>query len=157
MSFVRYQCGCSDEACCKRDLLEYCGRHGSDAVEWLNMSHFVPRQRKPKVVHKEPLVVPTKKEIEPRFEYDCGHCKLNWNCGERCACFRSRDMVPTPPDRKRQVAAFQAAWRKISEIRNWPKQKKLLDAQRERILKARAVWYAKHPEFPLPHEDSKEG
>ena len=25
-------------------------------------------------------------ELRPRWLYDCGHCKLRWNCGPRCAC-----------------------------------------------------------------------
>lgn len=25
----------------------------------------------------------------PRWQYDCGHCKMRWNCGPRCACFPS--------------------------------------------------------------------
>lgn len=31
--FARYQCGCSEDAARKRDLLEYCGIHGGDRVE----------------------------------------------------------------------------------------------------------------------------
>jgi hypothetical protein len=26
------------------------------------------------------------KEINPRWEYDCGHCKFHWCCGPTCAC-----------------------------------------------------------------------
>lgn len=25
--------------------------------------------------------------LTARWEYDCGHCQLNWNCGPICACF----------------------------------------------------------------------
>ncbi len=32
---VRYHCGCTDDAARKRDLLEYCGTHGGNAVEWI--------------------------------------------------------------------------------------------------------------------------
>lgn len=27
-----------------------------------------------------------KPEIEPRWEFDCGHCKFSWCCGPMCAC-----------------------------------------------------------------------
>jgi hypothetical protein len=43
MWIVRYQCGCTDEAPRKRGLLEYCGRHGSDAVEWNNVGRSAKR------------------------------------------------------------------------------------------------------------------
>ena len=33
---VRYHCGCTENAERKRDLLNYCVKHGGDAVEWIN-------------------------------------------------------------------------------------------------------------------------
>jgi len=27
-----------------------------------------------------------KREIDPRFKYDCFHCKLSWQCGPCCQC-----------------------------------------------------------------------
>ena len=33
-------------------------------------------------------------EIEPRWEFDCGHCKFSWSCGPVCAC--DRHVKPNP-------------------------------------------------------------
>jgi hypothetical protein len=43
--FVRYGCGCSDDARRKRDLLEYCKFHGHDAVEWLKVPGSIVERR----------------------------------------------------------------------------------------------------------------
>lgn len=40
--YARYQCGCSADAPVKRDLLNYCGKHGSERVELFKM----PRPKK---------------------------------------------------------------------------------------------------------------
>ena len=31
--FAQYQCGCSDDAPLRRELLDYCGKHGSNRTE----------------------------------------------------------------------------------------------------------------------------
>ena len=47
----------------------------------------------------------------PRYEYDCGHCKLAWCCGVLCACFPAKQL-PVRPARRRLVRKLQAMWRK---------------------------------------------
>ena len=41
---VQYECGCTDEAAHKRDLLEYCGIHGDD-VQVLYPPRGTPRRK----------------------------------------------------------------------------------------------------------------
>jgi hypothetical protein len=44
----------------------------------------------------------------PRFQYDCGRCKFNWNCGPTCACallLGGRKWPEPPEDRKKEVDA----------------------------------------------------
>jgi hypothetical protein len=45
---VRYECGCTEEAPRKRDLLEYCGTHGSEAAEWIP----VPTKRQMQMINE---------------------------------------------------------------------------------------------------------
>lgn len=49
-------------------------------------------------------------EVNPRFYYDCGHCKFNWCCGELCACHSG--LPPAPKDRQKAVDKWQRIWRK---------------------------------------------
>lgn len=37
---VEYGCGCSDDAPLRRELLDYCGKHGNDAKRY----HKLPRE-----------------------------------------------------------------------------------------------------------------
>jgi len=53
----------------------------------------------------------------PRFVYDCGHCKFSWNCGPLCSCvLASRTKLPEDPARKAEVELAQEAWRVEKEL-----------------------------------------
>ena len=101
--------------------------------------------RKPRTTRKV-----CRKEAIPRFECDCGHCKLNWNCGELCACFKWKGATPTPRDRARQVSRFQSYWRMLTQIEDIQKRDKRISALKARIRQHRKEWYAANPQFPIP-------
>lgn len=84
-------------------------------------------------------------ERTPRFEYDCGHCKLNWCCGELCACFKWPDAVKTPKSRMTLVNRLQRAWRRIKQ----PRRQNELEALTRRCLRTRKTWYKNHPKFAI--------
>lgn len=66
---------------------------------------------------------------EPRFLYDCGHCKFNWCCGELCAC--SSGLPRAPKDRQSAVDKWQRIWRKQGSSEKLEK----------RIRADRLAWY----------------
>ncbi len=49
--------------------------------------------------------------LRPRHQYDCGHCRFAWNCGPLCVCWPGAELPSAPPERAREVALMQAAWR----------------------------------------------
>jgi hypothetical protein len=98
-------------------------------------------------------------EINPRFKYDCGHCKVNWCCGELCACENkslSKDWIKTPLSRQRQVVRWQAEQQKYFYLPDAPDKFEKYTALKARVLKSRQKWYAKHPEFPS-YENHQKG
>ena len=119
-------------------------------MELINTAHFKPRQRPPRARKPKAVKEVYPKEITPRFEYDCGHCKLNWNCGDLCACFKWQGAIPTPKDRAYRVARFQRYWRKLTQIEDIKKRDERIDALKARIRQHRKDWYAANPQFPIP-------
>lgn len=85
------------------------------------------------------------KERTPRFEYDCGHCKLNWCCGELCACFKWPDAIKTPRSRMTLVNKLQRAWRRLVR----PRSQKSLAVLKTRCLDTRKAWYKANPKFAI--------
>jgi hypothetical protein len=41
-------------------------------------------------------------QMIPRFEYDCGHCKLAWQCGPGCMCWKGPEIKP-PTEKQRPM------------------------------------------------------
>ena len=77
------------------------------------------------------------KELNPRYYYDCGHCKFNWCCGELCACL-PYGLPKAPAYRNRQVAALQAFWRKHHGTKKYKH-----EDFTKMCLRARTKWYKK--------------
>jgi hypothetical protein len=74
-----------------------------------------------------------KRYPEPRYQYDCGHCKFNWCCGELCACIAT--LPKSPQFRARSVARLQAHWRRHEDEHSH-------DHFRRLALAGRKRWYA---------------
>lgn len=50
-------------------------------------------------------------EHSPRYRYDCGRYKFNWNCGLLCACvLPASKYSPPPKSRDEEVKEAQRQW-----------------------------------------------
>lgn len=53
MWIARYHCGCSENAPYKRDLLNYCGKHGGERVELLKIPNEKTIEKLKKIFPKD--------------------------------------------------------------------------------------------------------
>jgi len=48
----------------------------------------------------------TSEKHNPKYKYDCGNCKFNWNCGLTCSCVL-KDVPEPPPWLVKQLGSIQ--------------------------------------------------